>query len=454
MQAPQTLEKSSCGISTGQIPVEIQRTEQLWRKVSVFCVVYGVGWLAALAYLTLVAAALKFTWPRDSFNFAVTDRYADLIQSWIQARAPNPYKNYGNGVEGAYFPLAYVLLRQLRTFSSKTVVLIYMAGSFAAVASVWYSWLRNHWALLQSDSRRHMVVVLTFFVIACNYPMAFAIDRGNIDPLGMAMLYWAFELTRRRHRIAGGFVIALAGAPKGFPFAAILHSIRRRYLLAVVVASLALAIAVTVPAMAFDGGVRVSLRALSRNIQGFRHIYVLGSGSAHYSSDWLNGFRLLNRWLFEWQFDMSIVATVYEYTVLLCAGSLAFLAVAVIRDRWRESLAIVLLMLIYPNVSNDYKLILLVLPLLEWFSSDARGWRSMIFVVTVGLLFVPKHYYFPKPEDAASISCLINPLLVALLFAVIWPTSGEISRLFYAVKNLPVFGFGARPKPQGPVLLQ
>lgn len=427
---------TSCSDQSSGIPVQVQRTEQLWRKVSMFCAIYGTGWLLALAYLALVAAALKFSWPHDSFNFAVSDRYADLIKSWIQARAPNPYKNYGGGVEGAYFPLAYVLLRQLRNLSSKTVVLIYIVGSFAAVASVWYGWLRGQWSLLETDSRRHMVVMLTFFVIACNYPMAFAIDRGNIDPLGMALIYWAFELARKHKRIASGLMIALAGAPKGFPFAAVLHSIRRRQLLAVVVAAVAMALAVTVPAMAFDGGIRQSLSALSKNIQGFRHIYVLGSGSAHYSSDWLNGFRLVNRWLLGWQFDVSILATVYEYTVLLCAGVLAFLAVFVVRDKWRESLAVILLMLIYPNVTNDYKLILLIVPLLHWFASDARGWRSTIFGVTVALLLVPKHYYFPKPEDAASISCVINPLLIFGLFAALWPTSSELSRLAYGARSL------------------
>lgn len=425
-----------CNDAPSGIPVQALRTEQLWRKVSMFCAIYGVGWLLALAYLALLAAALKFTWPRDSFNFAAIDRYADLVKSWNQARAPNPYKNYGGGVEGSYFPLAYVLLRQMSNFSSKSVVLIYIAGSFAAVASVWYGWLRSQWPLLEADSRRHMVAMLTFIVIACNYPMAFAIDRGNIDPLGMALIYWAFELTRKHYRIASGLVIALAGAPKGFPFAAILHSIRRRHLLAVVVAAVALALAVTVPAMAFDGGIRQSLQALSRNIQGFRHIYVLGSGSAHYSSDWLNGFRLVNRWLLGWQFDVSILATVYEYAVLSCAAVLAFLAVFVVRDKWRESLAVILVMLIYPNVTNDYKLILLVVPLLHWFASDARGWRSTVFAATVALLFVPKHYYFPKPDDAASISCIINPLLVFGLLAALWPTASELSRLAYGARSL------------------
>lgn len=436
LSTAEELPRCNCSDTPHGIPVQVQRTELLWRKVSTFCVIYGVGWLLALAYLSLVAAALKFSWPRDSFNFAVIDRYADLVKSWNQARLPNPYKNYGGGVEGAYFPLAYVLLRQLRNLSSKTVVLVYIAGSFAAVASVWYWWLRNQWALIEADSRRNVVVILTFFVVACNYPMAFAIDRGNIDPLAMAMIYWAFELTRKHKRIASGLVIALAGAPKAFPFAAVLHLIRRRQLLAVVIAAVALGLAVTLPAMAFEGGIRHSLRALSRNIQGFRHIYVLGSGSAHYSSDWLNGFRLVNRWLLGWQFDVSIFATVYEYTILLGAGVVAFLAVFVIRDRWRESLAVMLIMLVYPNVTNDYKLILLIVPLLHWFASDAQGWRSTIFAVTTALLLVPKHYYFPKPDDAASISCVINPLLVFGLFATLWPTSSELSRLAYGLRSL------------------
>lgn len=413
-----------------------RRSDLIWRRISRFFLIYAVGWLLAIIYVGLIAAALNYTWPRDSINYTPTDRYADLLKSWAQAMVPNPYKNYGKALEGAYFPLAYAFLRLFRSFGPKTVVLIYLFSSFAAIGSVWFWWLRRQRALWKGDSRWPVFVCLSFMIAMCNYPLVFAVDRGNIDPFAVCLVFWGIELARRGQRLVGGLVIALAAAPKGFAFASVLYWVRRRYVLVVTAMVLTFAALLLVPATLFDGGIKESLRALSINLNGFRHVYILGSASAHYSSDWINAFRLLNRWLLHWQVDMALFVKTYETIVLVVSACLSFLAVAVIQETWRELLAIVLIMLIYPNVTNDYKLIVLLLPLLEWLASDARGWRAWIFCLSVALLFVPKHFYFPHVQDHASISCVINPVLITILLAAVWPTSTERSNLAYVTKRL------------------
>ncbi len=151
--------------------------------------------------------------------------------------------------------------------------------------------------------------------------------------------------------------------------------------------------------------------------------------SSHYSTDWLNALRILARWFQVTPFDMTLVVQWYEPLATLWAGVLGLLALFVLRETWRELLAIVLIMLAYPNVANDYKLIMLLPPILEWLVSTAKGWRNSVFGVTAVLLMLPKHFYFPRQGDAASISCIINPVLLLAMSLVLWPTSTEIARL-------------------------
>lgn len=431
-QIPRSVPNHSSGSGA---TLETHRSELVWQHLSRFCAIYGIGWLLALAYVGLIAAALNYSWPRDTFNYTPADRYGDLTRSWTQALVPNPYKSYGKAIEGSYFPPAYAFLRLFRSVSSKTVVLIYMLGSYAGMASMWFWWLRRQRPIWKADSRWGMVAILSLFVVLCSYPMAVAIDRGNIDPLATFLLFWAFELARRGHRLAGSLVMALAASPKGFPFAGVLYWVRRQAVLSILVATCALVALVLLPATLFEGGIRESMRALAVNLSGFRHLYVLGSASAHYSSDWINAVRLLNRWYLHAPIDMSVVVSVHERVIFVCVGLLVLGTVIVIQDTWRELLAIVLIMLVYPNVTNDYKLILLIVPVLEWFSSDARGWRSNLFCVSSALLLVPKHYYFPNVVDHASISCIINPILITMLMAVLWPTSQERVRFAYLIKS-------------------
>jgi len=71
---------------------------------------------------------------------------------------------------------------------------------------------------------------------------------------------------------------------------------------------------------------------------------------------------------------------------------------------------------------------MLLPPILEWLVSTAKGWRDSVFCVTAALLMLPKHFYFPRQGDAASISCIISPMLLLAMSLVLWPTSTEIAK--------------------------
>jgi hypothetical protein len=420
---------------TSDGPIDASHVESMWRRLSQFTIIYATGWILALTYDNIIAPTLGYQWPRGTFLFRPDIRYSDLTISWAQGNAPNPYVGNGTGFAATYFPIAYLAFRALGKLTPTNVVLVYHGLTFGALFGVWTWWLRRQHALWRGDSRWSVVIILTAAVVVCNYPLLFAVDRGNIDPITMCLMYAALMFAERSKGIVGGLLLVLASASKAFPFAAVLYWIRRRRMLAILVAVVGLLAAVIVPAMTFAGDVLTTLPAFAANMKVFREGYVLGPFSAHYSTDWLNAIRIMARWS-SVPLDMTKLVPWYERVAMAWSGLLALLALFVVRGAWRELLAIVLIMLSFPNVANDYKLIFLLPPILEWLASSTRGWRSTTFCTTSALLMIPKHYYFPVEGDMASVSCIINPILLLAMSTALWPTRDEISRVCFSMQGL------------------
>lgn len=407
-----------------------------WRKLVWFSMAFAIGWAVALVFHGLIATAYRYSWPESSFLFNPGVRYTDWTISWAQGNKPNPYLNNPPGLGATYFPFAYIAFRALGSLTAIQAVLAYFALSFVAIATVWICWFRRQRKLWRGDSRSSVVAMLTLIIIAFNYPMLFAIDRGNIDPLMLGLVFAALELAKRRYRAIGGLVLAIGAASKAFPLAALLYWVRRRWLVASVVTVIGFLVLIAVPAAIFQGELVTTLRAFRVNMGEFRSLYVLGRAASHYSADWLGATQAVGRW-YGLSLDIAGIVYWYEKATTALAVILSVLAVFVVRESWRELLAIVLIMLVFPNVTNDYKLVFLTIPLLEWFGSPASGWRAKVFGIGCVLLMLPKHYYFPAPGDDASISCVINPLLVLLISAALWPTSYEFARAWMLLREFP-----------------
>lgn len=402
-----------------------KRRDRSWRRFSLFFAVYAFGWGLNFIYYFLIATPLGYQLPQSTFLLHSADLYSDLILTWTQAKLPNPYFTASIST---YFPLTYALLSKTAAFSAGNLILAYLATSFAAMFSVWVWWLRTQWPRWKGDARWPVIVVLSATLAICNYPLLFALDRGNLDPVAMGLLFVALELLSRNRGTVGGVVLALASGLKGFPLAAILLWIERRRVLGAAVVVTGMVALILVPATTFEGGISVSLRGLLGHLGQFHDVYVVGALSSHYSADWLNAMRVLWRWR-GLAFDGASIVPWYELSATLWAAALSFLALFVIRSGWRKLLAVVLIMLTFPNVANDYKLVFLLPVILKWLTTTASiDWRSTIFGISMALLMVPKHFYFPRANDVSSISCVISPVLISLASLVLWPTPTELTR--------------------------
>lgn len=406
--------------------------ERSWKRLTSLACVVLAGLAAATAFHHINATVLGQGYPQSTFLFRPDDRFNDLVNSWQQARSPNPYFDRSTAARATYFPLAYALLALTGNLAPKTLIVAYLLLTYVAVGLVVAGWLRAKHALWRGDPRWPAVIAFSFIVAFLSYPLLFAVDRGNIDPLLMALIVGSLMLLDRDRPLAGAVVLALAVALKGYPLIVFALWLRRGRVVAAVAGGAFVLAFVVLPGLAFDGGIHRTLEGLQLGLSTFKEGYIVGGSSAHFSADWINAIRLLAGQA-GLSPRMAVVVTAYQVAATLLAAVLTLHAILVARPGARALLAVIVVMLTFPNVTNDYKLVLLLPVALAWVGEPSAGaWRDRLFAVAVGLLLIPKQYAFFSHSDA-SLSCAVSPLLVTSLVAVLWPTSDERARARHAL---------------------
>lgn len=409
------------------------RNDLAWRRLASLVTWMAAGWAAALLYHHVAGAILGLPYPASTFLFDPGDRFNDLVLTWQLALAPDPYSVNATAAGGplvaAYFPAVYAALRALRGAERVQVVLLYAQAALGAMAALGAAWIARERPRWQGDSRFAIAPVLVLFVVLANYPLLMALDRGSLEPLIVVFLAAALLALDAGRPVAGGVLLGLSAAAKGYPLVAALLWLRRGRPLGAAVAAGTLALLLVLPGLLFAGGVSGTLQGLSSGLVAFRTAYVHGTWSAHYSVDGLNALRIgaeaLGLTLDPGRLVRAWEAFAAGWAALLCLDVLL-----VARGSWRQALAVTLIMLVFPNVANDYKVMVLIPVVLTWLSSDdAYGWRDRLFGACAALLFVPKHYGPALAWRDATISCLVSPVLVLGLTVALWPTVEERDEL-------------------------
>jgi len=405
-------------------PSELAR-DAVWRALVRLVTLVAVGWLVALLGHHLAGTVFGRPYPANTFLFDPGDRYNDLVNSWRQAQAGNPYIDGGTSAVAAYFPLVYLVLRVARALSRETLIVLYVLVTYAGLGLAGLLFLRHERARWRADARWPAVVFFVTLLGVLCYPLLFAVDRGNLDPLLALLLVAAWALIERGKFVSGALLVAVAAASKGYPLVWFALWLKRRGYRGLALGLGATFALVCLPGLCFEGGLATTLAGWRGGLDLFRAKYVVGPLSAHFSADAINGWRLASAWVGHTP-DMRAVVSTYEAAAAAWAAALAFFALFVARSRWRELLALTLVMLVFPNVINDYKLVLLLPALLAWVAAPGGGWRDHVFWIAAALLMVPKHYFFLRDTDA-SISCVISPLLLVALSISLYPTPDEIA---------------------------
>ena len=418
--------------------------------------------IVALVYHSLLHLfGLRYPW--DTFLFNPDFRFSDWYTSVYYAVTGSPY--YDTGLNdlpvgyrtSAYFPFAEFILALAGRFSPRVGLALYALTAVVLFgAGVWLFW-KNHIQpqfsqALHAFSNRKIAIAWLLITVMASYPFWFGFDRGNIDLWvgGLSLIYLA-TLNGRRSGICA-VALGCAIALKGYPLALIVLGLsRRRY----VESGLALLIAAGLTLVALDffsGGIVHNWQGFRSGQIEFYNLYVIGSWSPNGTSDPFNGLRALT-WILShayvdilaWRSGHSgshaanVASTILshyprallteEQRIAIAYGYQALTAFVAVTSGlfilfvpappWRHIMAACLVMILYPHVAADYKLIVLV-PAAFTILSDPSVERTKTQATwLLAFLLIPKSYLYLYGK---SISMLINP---CLLLALWWVTVND-----------------------------
>lgn len=380
-----------------------------------------VGLLIATTF-HIMMGQLGFGFPWNTFLFMADDRFNDWHNSLAAAATLDPYFATTRAIS-AYFPFAYLVMRiatGLPRLLATSIYLTISSGLLVLAVSISVRYLRDRGP--RASERRMSDVGMTFILaLACfaTYPVLFALDRGNLD-IWIACLCTVYVACLRT-RIAwfGLLSLAIAIALKGYPLAFLGLSVAERRYRDVVLTPL-LAVGLTLAGLAsLQGGVLHNLQGFIAGLAKYREAYVLEGNSLFGSSDPYNAMRTVKVFLGTPQSEIALWSTTlikfYGPLALLFAVLAGLCATFVRMPYWRRVMIICLVAIMFPNVANDYKLTVLLpglFAILFTADQDRDGVTPSVMLLLIGLLMIPKSYFF---INGLSINNIINALVLATL---------------------------------------
>jgi hypothetical protein len=409
----------------------VNAPEQL-KRIHFFFLFITVGLSLALMYHG-VARLLGYDFPYNTFLFLPGDRFNDWHNSIFATRSLNPYFSNSPAVS-TYFPFSYWLFSFFTFNSRDTNTTLYLTISIALLLiAVCCSWRFLFLEKLKNvDSKNRAIAELVGIFLIC-YPMIFALDRGNLDIWIGSLCILYVVLFQTNYSWIGYICLCIAIMLKGYPVAFLLLSlVKKKYSQAFFCVFGSLFISVIVM-LFFWGGFFVNLHGLQINLSKFYKLYVIGINSLFASSDPYNGIRTL---VMIFNDDFGIISNSVSFedwsiSLLHIYSPITFITAALATcfilfsngEWWAKITAVSLIILLFPNVANDYKLCILFPAIITLLANNNPFKKTEIMaLIIMGLLLIPKSYIFINQHG---LSNLINPILLISLSCITFINPGQ-----------------------------
>jgi hypothetical protein len=402
----------------------ISVTNKLQRIRALFLLVM-VGVFLAIFYHGLLSY-IGYGFPRNTFLFSPGDRFNDWHNSVIATQSLNPYFSNSPAVS-TYFPFSYWLLSFFTSNGRDVNTFFYIIISIGLLtASTFYAWrFLFPEKPVGSDANTKAYLKLFGIFLIC-YPTIFALDRGNMDIwIGCLCLLYVV-LFKTNHSLIGYTCLSIAIMLKGYPAAFLLLGLAEKKYLQTF---LCFAISVSISSLImlfFWGGFSTNLHGLQINLPNFYDNYVVGPHSLFGSSDPYNGIRTFVL-IFNEQLSIlpkgagieawsKLLLKIYSPVSFVTACIAACFILFSNGRCWAKTTSVSLIILLFPNVANDYKLCILFAAVITILASNHLYQKTeKIAFVIIGLLLIPKSYILINGHNFSNI---INPMLLISLSCI------------------------------------
>ncbi len=383
-------------------------------KIQVLSFGVLLGFVVAVFFHYIQSFYYGAIYPSNTFIFyGAHEQFKDFYDTMKQAGVLNPYYTLPN--RGEYFPLTYILLFPLSILKLNLALSVY----YGFCLGFYFVFLKKYLgppgnSICKKYQNAANILTLGFL----SYPFLFIFERGNIEfILFLSLATFLFFYSRKKIWYSLPFLI-IAICLKAYPivFLVLLWS-DKHYCKALFVFGFSILLSLLSLAMMKHGfninlnGFKSALSSLTTNCT------IVPDRCVNFSSGlWgaIKTFYLL----------FAHSALNYKKMQIYTASSvLVFFVISlyiyfVEKVAWKKTALLTFPMILFPFVSYDYRLMLVLLPLFSFLENESSRY-DLFYAVVFILLLIPKNYYILP--NSTSISCLLNPLLLVLMSTfIIW----------------------------------
>jgi len=376
---------------------------QTWEKTRTLCVIIVVGLAGAIAYHAVLGHVFGVPYPGNSILYNPDIQFSDFYWIFEAVQTGSPL----SGKWSLYFPFAYLPLFPLAG-------LPWQAAYPILVVIFTASLVRFFWERLAAlESPRRLIASLVIPLLSAG--TIYALDRGNIDQLVLVFTLAFFGLFARSRYMWSAVPLAAAIAMKVYPGAfGVLLLLRRQYKAAALTGILTLVLTLGASAL-YPGGIAGTYALWQERMNFLQTTYVanpiMHQGSLSYLSLVKIGARVIH-----FDFAGHSGTVLFLYSAMAAAIFAVVLAYVMLREReaWRQVYLLTFLTLVLPQVSFDYKLIFLLIPLVMFLTAGpGRRREDLFFLWAFGVVLIPKAY-FPLDSET-KMSGIINPAALTIM---------------------------------------
>ena len=356
-------------------------------KITILSFLVIVGFACAAGYHYARGAYLSQPYPQNTFLFLPAVHGTDFQDVVRDGRTLSPYLDYSSAQYPFLALVGFVFSLIPKYGETAFLVLVSVAFLLLSMASL---------RLADWRSSATHVFVIAFL----SYPFLIAVDRANFELLVFVLLLAFMSCFARGQYGWSAILLGLAIALKLYPVVLLALYIPAKHVRAALLSLAVAAVATLGSLLFFEGGLweNVSFLLQGSNVRSnslFLEFTCFSSNMVQRGVSLLTFLKVISieTGFIRGMGDALFMSRYLISSALVGAAALAY-SVFIERELWRRVTILVLVMLLLPPISADYKLLLIYLPLYLFVNSERRSRLDAAFLAVFGLLLVPKSYYY------------------------------------------------------------
>jgi hypothetical protein len=380
-----------------------------------------VGTTISILFHYLGTQVWSWSHVRSTFLFWPPDLFGDTINPVSTVRAS--WHSSSGALVLFYTPFYHVVYLLLSTMRWWAALLVQLAVFLTALVLVVWRFLVDR---LPSLAERLVAVVI---LVAFSYPVLFVAERGNLEMVVFAVLAGFLYAYYAKHSVWCVALLAVAISLKLFPavFLVLLLADRRyRWAGLALVGSIALTLSSAVAVALSMGRSLTSVFAESLSAQStYNAIMVRHYQGVPYGNSLWGALVTIMERPYAASF-VGIFSTSYLVVAVLVFALVSLLVIKIVKRPWQRVALLTLSALLLPNVSGDYRLLYVYLPLALLINAPERSSIDLACLVLFGCLLVPMDYRYGVAffdwgwaASATSSSVVVYPVVMVAIMALV-----------------------------------